>query len=337
MPQKHYTLHLQRLKALMRKVALPALLITNLTNIRYLTGLTVSAGSILIANDEATLFVDGRYSEAATTVTWMKVKRHRDLLTDLSRIRRLGIEESVMTVAEHQRLHTKLKSTKLVQTKSMIEGLRMIKDQKEIKSVQAALRITKSILRSIPAWLRASISERDLAFRIEREALALGAETMAFPTIVGFGSNTSLPHHHPTDRPLRKTDIVQIDLGVKVDGYCSDMSRVFFIGTPTTEMKKVYRALKKAKKSAECLVHPGVSTRRLDRVARDSLKVENLEQYFVHSLGHGVGLDIHESPTLSSKAPDHRLRAGEIITIEPGVYIPGKWGMRIEDTIIVTV
>lgn len=158
---------------------------------------------------------------------------------------------------------------------------------------------------------------------------------MAFDTIVGFGEHTSRPHHHPTDRALRKGDIVQIDLGLKIDGYCSDMSRVFYTGTKTSRQAKAYRALLEAKKTAEKMVKPGVDVRALDQAARRVLKKHGFGKEFCHALGHGLGLDIHEAPTISGKSKPYRLKKDEVITIEPGLYFPGEWGMRIEDTMIV--
>lgn len=183
--------------------------------------------------------------------------------------------------------------------------------------------------------LRVGTSERELAQKIDALSARLGAERMAFDTIVAFGSNTSHPHHHPTRRTLTSTDIVQIDMGVKVDGYCSDYSRVFWMGQKTPEQKIAYKALLEAKKSAEKSIAVGVSNRALDQIARTVLLRYGYDAEFCHSLGHGLGLDIHEAPTLSTKAPLLRLLKNEVITIEPGLYFEGAWGMRVEDTIVV--
>jgi Xaa-Pro aminopeptidase len=158
---------------------------------------------------------------------------------------------------------------------------------------------------------------------------------MAFETIVAFGENTSKPHHHPTERKLKKGDIVQIDMGVKINGYCSDYSDVYFTSPATPEQKIALSALKKAAKTAKKLVKEGISNRLLDQTARRILKTYGYDKEFSHALGHGVGLEIHEGVTLSSKAPVMKLKKNEVITIEPGLYFEGKWGMRVEETVVV--
>lgn len=308
---------------------------TNFANIRYLTGLRVTAGILLIRKNDADLFLDGRYSEAGKAVTWMRVRPAEELPKVLKKLRRVAFEESDITVERLSRWQRRYKNTKFVHSKGLVEGLRRVKDSEELHSIERACRITKSILRKIPGWLTVGTSELEISGRIELLAKSLGAEAMAFDTIVAFGENTSLPHHRPTTRKFQKGDIVQIDMGVKIDGYCSDMSRVFFTGRRTSEQARAYRALTDAKKLAERSVKVGVSNRALDRIARDRLKKYGYDKEFSHSLGHGVGLDIHEHPNLSKKAPLARLKRNEVITIEPGLYFSGKWGMRIEDTIVV--
>ena len=202
-------------------------------------------------------------------------------------------------------------------------------------------------------------TEKSLAWHIEKLSHELGADCMAFETIVAFGSNTSRPHHRPTAKKLQKGDIVQIDMGVKVHGYCSDCSRVFFTGMPTEEQQQVFDLLKKIAKETTRMAKAGVSNRTLDTWARNTLKktliptllvhrslgeggtrTQTLDVFFLHSLGHGVGLEIHEGINLTSKnvgAPQRgALRRNEVITIEPGIYFAEKWGMRIEDTVLVT-
>lgn len=330
-----YRQRLDRLQKEMKKQKFPALLITNVINLRYLTGLDLSLGALLLSTNEGTLYIDGRYAEVARSKNILQTAKYEDLLRDLRPLRKLAIEEHDLTVARFTRLQKALKNTKLIHSKSLVEGLRKVKDASEIRSIQTAILLTKKVLQKVPSMLKGNVTERQVALRIEQESIGLGAERMSFDTIVAFGENSSRPHHHPTNRRLRKDDIVQIDMGVKVDGYCSDMSRVFFLASKTPEQKKVYRALEEAKKSAEKLVQPGVDVRRLDRVAREVLKSFGYTKEFCHSLGHGVGLEIHETPTLSMKVAATKLRKGEVITIEPGLYFPGEWGMRIEDTIIV--
>lgn len=213
--------------------------------------------------------------------------------------------------------------------------MRRSKSLTELSDIKRACRITLSILKNMPRLLRYGTTERGVAQKIEALALKSGAESMAFPSIVAFGENTAFPHHHPTERRLRRGDIVQIDMGVKVNGYCSDYSRVYFTGTPTAEQRKALLALKRAKAAAEELVRSGGDNRLIDRKAREALASFDLEKAFTHALGHGVGLEIHEGLSISKKAKRKKLLKNEVITIEPGVYFPGQWGMRVEDTIVV--
>jgi len=326
---------LHSLQRLLQKKRLRAHLITNLSNIRYLTGLQISAGAILVERTQATLFLDGRYYNEGKELSWMNVGDAKDFPRILKTVRTVGFEEKSITVHRLSRWKAQFKNTKFVQTKDFVEGLRQQKDSAELQSIKTACSMTKKILRTIPSFLVIGKTEREISWSIESLARKLGAESMAFETIVGFGENSSRPHHHPTHRKLRKSDIVQIDLGLKVNGYCSDMSRVFFLAPKTSAQRKAYSALLKAKKTAEKLVKKGVDVRALDLAARAVLKQYGYTHEFSHSLGHGLGLDIHEAPAVSAKAQKHLLKKGEVITVEPGLYFPGEWGMRVEDTIVV--
>jgi Xaa-Pro aminopeptidase len=224
---------------------------------------------------------------------------------------------------------------RLVDKGGVVECYRRQKDEGEIKLISRAQRITKELLRRVPSALRPGITEEKLARQLQIWALELGADCLSFDAIVAFGTHTGFPHHVPTSRTLKKGHIVQIDVGATVRGYCSDMSRVFFTAPPTPQQKLVYDTLLKAQKRAMDAVKPGVGTAELDRLAREVLKSQGIEEAFCHSLGHGVGLEIHEGITLSQLRKSVELLQGEVITIEPGVYFPGKFGMRIEDMVIV--
>ncbi len=316
---------------------LSSVLITDLTNIRYLSGLMLSGGALLVSAKGYQLFVDSRYSEAAVR----EVRRGITILApeklggEIRCLRKVGFESENVTVKRLTAWQKKFKSTKFIQISDLISGLRRSKQPDEINAILRASSMTKKVLALIPVWLRPGITEKQLSWKIESACREAGAESMAFESIVAFGEHTSSPHHHPTERRLRSTDIVQIDMGAKADGYCSDYSRVYFMTAPTSEQEKALSALKKAKKSAEYLLRPGITNRALDIAARQSLKADGYDKEFSHSLGHGVGIEIHEGVTLSMKAPLMKLKKNEVITIEPGLYFPGKFGMRIEDTIVV--
>lgn len=254
-----------------------------------------------------------------------------DLPAVLRRVRLCGFEAESVTVSQRDLWKTKYHGTKFRPCRNILMHFRRSKDADELRQFRRAQKITQAILRRIPGWLRPGLTERELAWKIHSAAHDSGVQEMAFDSIVAFGVHTSRPHHHPTARPLKRGDIVQIDMGVKVEGYCADQSRVFFTGKKTPEQERALLAVTEAKDAAQQKVRAGVSTHELDRAARAVLRRCGMEDAFVHSLGHGVGLDIHEGVTLSCKRPSEKLLKHEIITIEPGVYFPGKFGIRLED------
>ncbi len=322
-------------REILKKANLSALLVSSPTNVRYLSG-APDGGLLLVLPMKYILLADSLSLESAKAGVYDDVKVLGEVETTLlQKIPHCGIESEDVTIARLARWKRKFKSTKFVQTDDIVEEFRRSKDSTELKKMNRAHRITKEILRRIPASLRGGIREDQLAWKIETWARELGAEGMAFPSIVAFGQNTSRPHHIPTNRKLVKGDIVQIDIGAKYQGYCSDRSDVFFTGKPTLEQKKAYVAVFEAKEKAKAAVKVGASTKKLDSIAREVLKKYKLDQYFIHSLGHGVGLDIHEGARLSSHAGDQKLLKNEVITIEPGVYFPGKFGIRLEDMVVV--
>lgn len=306
-------------------------------NIFYLTGCKFSSAQLLIEPQKITLFVDGRYHEDAAHLPDLGVHlgSYDSFSSSIRALSTLMFEDHIVSFSVATRWKSQSKSTKFVQSNRLIEGLRRRKNSFEIAKISQAIHITTSVLNRASKLLSLGMTEFELARLIEQSFYDLGATGLAFETIVAFGENTSRPHHHPTHRALAHGDLVQIDAGASVDGYASDCSRVYIFGEMNSQQKKVYRALQKAKKAAEILLRPGVSQASLDRAARAVLRDCGLEEYFPHSLGHGLGLYIHEDPRISIKAPSCRLRKGDVLTIEPGVYIPGCFGMRIEDTYVI--
>ncbi len=313
------------------------MLVTNLTNIRYLTGLDLSAGILLVLPGEYRLYVDDRYMQQAmkNPIRRVKVLPAKQAASDSAKLKRCGIESETVTIADFLSWKRKYKNTKFIQTSDVIEEFRRAKAPQELRSIRSACAMTRTILRAIPALLRSGTAEQDVAWKLAEHAHRLGAAGMAFETIVGFGEHTARPHHRPTDRRLRKGDLVQIDMGVVVNGYRSDYSRVYFTAAPSQEQATVYKQLARVQKTMMKRVKAGRTNRELDAEARAMLKKYGYDQEFCHALGHGVGLDIHEGLVLSARAPERTLLPGEVITIEPGLYFAGKWGMRIEDTVIV--
>ncbi len=323
--------------ALLRAAKVPALLITNTANIRYLTGIAVSSGCVLVLREGIRLFVDGRYLEAARASAWSGVRVHPigDFPKIFRKLRRAGFEAEEVTVAKLSRWKRRYKNTKFVHKEGIVEEFRRKKALDELRWIHRACAVTRRILRKVPAFLKPGISELRLVHELSSLAYRFGSEGMAFDTIVAFGEHTAFPHHHSTHRILKTGDLVQVDMGVRVGGYCSDFSRVFFTGRKLPQQARAYAALQRVKQASEALVRPGITNRALDRRARDMFKKEGFDREFCHALGHGLGLEIHEGVSLSGKAPLRRLKKHEVITIEPGLYFEGQWGMRLEDTIMV--
>lgn len=325
-----------RSRTLLAKADLPAILVTDPTSIRYLTGVQLSTGIVLAVPKGYRLFVDSRYAEAAAESRANDVRVHdaSELAAALQNISICGYSEEQVTVARLRHWKKTFRHTSFVPSADSVWYFRRSKDDAELKCIRRAEKITRELLRRIPSALKIGSTEAGLAWTIEQWARELGAERLSFDPIVGFGAHTSRPHHHPTTKKLTKNTIVQIDIGVVYRGYCSDRSAVYFTGPIPAAQERAYRAVLEAKEAAKKAVKAGALTKSIDDAARKVLKSYGMEDAFTHSLGHGVGLDIHEGVSLSSRSTD-RLLKNEVITIEPGVYFPGKFGIRLEDMIVV--
>jgi Xaa-Pro aminopeptidase len=322
---------------LLRDALHPALLVTSSANLRYLTGMDAHDCVLLVTPKRRILFASPLDAERlrAEIFPGIVVKDLSTITSVLESIPVCHCEWGDVSLERIQRWKTNFKNTKFVRFSDRIEELRRKKSPEELQKFRRAQSLTKSLVAMVPSLLKPGVTEQQVAWVLEKTARERGAEGMSFPPIVGFGTHTSRPHHRPTDRKLSKRAIVQIDIGAQVHGYCGDRSAVFFVGDPTAEQAKVVAAVTKAFRKAKAAVRAGIGTRTLDAIARDSLASAGLAKYFIHSLGHGVGLEVHERPTLSPRAPDIPLIAGEIVTIEPGVYIPDRFGVRIEEEVIV--
>ncbi len=325
-----------RSSEILKKAPVSTVLITNLVNIRYLTGLQLSAGVVLLTKKAITLFVDGRYTEKAKqeAAKGVVVKSIDAFPAALAKARRCGFEDEDVTVARLNRWKKAYKNTKFVQVSGLIEGLRRQKTTQELRAFKRAQKITHVLMKKVPSFLKPGVTELQVAWQLQTLANKLGAEGMSFEPIVAFGPNSSRPHHRGSNRKLRKRDIVQIDTGVRFGGYCADQSQMFFLGKPTAAHLRVLKAVSEAKTAATAAVKAGAKASEIDAISRKVLKKYGYAKYFIHALGHGVGIEIHEAPTLSTKSKDVLLK-GDIVTIEPGVYFPGKFGIRLEDEVIV--
>ena len=322
---------------------LDALLVAFSPNLRYLTGFTGSNGCLLAMPGVSILFTDPRYRLQAAQETAAPVKISKgalvvDILAAVARLglKRVGYEPARMTCDFFEALKARLPMrASLAPAQGWIEELRMVKSAEEIARIRRSVETNSRAFEQVAARVRPGVTERDLAAELEYRMRRLGAEKPSFETIVASGARSALPHAQPTAARLCTGDLVVVDMGAFQDGYASDMTRMLFLGRPGARVKRTYRAVLEAQLAAIDRVRAGVAAAQVDRAARRVLKSYGLEGAFVHSTGHGLGLEIHEPPRIGMREKSV-LREGMAITIEPGVYLEGFGGIRIEDTVVVT-
>ena len=320
-----------------------ALLVSSPASIRYLTGYTGSNGLILLTPSESHFFTDPRYATDAQQNIDCKVHISKKTLFDdaaaqvkRKHLKRLGFEPGWMQVEHYERLKTKLGAgVKLVPTSGIVEDLRAVKSPAEIALIRASVNANSEAYAKTLLRVKPGVREMDVAAELEFQMRMLGAEKSAFETIVASGTRTALPHAHPTSKKLELNELLLIDMGAMLDGYASDMTRMSFLGRPSRRIINFYKAVLEAQLAGIAAVRPGTTSGRVDAAAREVLKRHELDKAFVHSTGHGLGLEIHEGPRVAKKQKT-KLQAGMVITIEPGAYIEGFGGVRIEDTVLVT-
>jgi len=340
-----HNLRLGQVQAAIAERRLHALLVSYLPNIRYLCGFTGGAGVLVITARDKILFTDGRYTEQAkkevkgATVKIVKkaaLAAAAEWLKKHASLRRIGFESAHTTVAERALLAKTIgRSANLVAGPPIVEPLRMIKDAEEIACIRAACQLGVQLFSKVKGKLRPGVTESALAGELEFAARQAGVDQMAFPTIIAAGERSALPHGRASNAPISQSGFVVCDFGVILAGYCSDMTRTVHVGHPQSAARSTYEAVREAQQAALDAVKPGATTGEVDQAARKLLYNRKLGEFFTHSTGHGLGLEIHESPKIAA-AQKEVLRPGMVITIEPGVYLPGKWGVRIEDTVVVT-
>jgi Xaa-Pro aminopeptidase len=325
---------------------LDALLISTAENRRYLSGFTGSAGYLLVTADRAILFTDSRYTEQASSQApdfrVAQVQGGWDWVPEALKgtgIRRLGFESENMTVAAYHRLLDTLKKDQApdhvspIATSGIVEELRTTKDQEELALLQKAIDASDAAMEAVCPTIREGMTEREVAWRMETAMREFGADSASFSTIVASGPNGAMAHHRPTDRVIRAGEPIVIDMGARVGGYCSDITRTVVIGEPDEMFRKIYDIVLGAQLTAINTVRPGLTGEECDNLARTVIAEAGYGNNFGHSLGHGVGLAVHESPRVGPKSSDS-LRPGMVVTIEPGIYITGWGGVRIEDIVI---
>jgi Xaa-Pro aminopeptidase len=326
---------------------LDGLLVSHLPNIRYLCGFTGSAGFLLVAESGSVFFTDVRYdTQGREEVKGAKVVIARKALLDAmgawiaARRRRskgwtIGIEGEHLTVTDRKQLAGMLPSgVRLRDAPGLVERARMVKDDEELGLIRAAVRVGATLFDRALEVLRPGVKEAEVAAEMEYAARRAGAEEMSFPTIVASGARSALPHGRATQQAVAPGGFVVCDFGVILAGYCSDQTRTVWVGAASKPARDAYEAVREAQEAAIAAVRPGVSAGEVDAAARKVLRKAGLGRYFTHSTGHGVGLEIHEAPRVAAGQKE-LLKPGMVITIEPGVYFPGEWGVRIEDMVAV--
>jgi Xaa-Pro aminopeptidase len=336
---------LVRLTAGLAEHNLDAFLVAFSPNLRYLTNFTGSSANLLVTPRESILFTDPRYtiqakaeSGSSCRIAIVKGRLTPAVAAAIARrgLKRVGYEPARMTCDRYEALKSALPMrASLEPVAGWVEELRMVKSPDEIARVRRSVEVNSRAFEQAAARLRPGVTERDFAAELEYRMRRLGAEKPAFETLVAGGARSALPHAQPTAAPLRSGDLVVVDMGAFVDGYASDMTRMLYLGRPGAKVKRTYRAVLEAQLAAIDAVRAGVPAARVDRAARAVLKSHGLDRFFVHSTGHGLGLEIHEPPSLRAREKTP-LQAGMAITIEPGVYLEGWGGIRIEDTVLVT-
>lgn len=332
----------KKIQSKLAELTLEGLLVTDPNNISYLADYKCRDAYVLITPDQALYLTDGRYiQEMRRNLSGFRIIDIKpsfsavlDRLCKHGKISRLGFEETYMTHGFYRKLSQSLRA-RLVPQSGIIEAFREVKDTGEIGKIRSATRIAVQAYGYIQDILKPGIKEIEVAGEIERFIRFEGASCASFDIIVASGPNAALPHYQTGERKLKAAEAVLIDMGVEYRGYKSDLTRVFFLGKINTLITRVYRIVRSAQAAALAAVRPGARISSIDRAARDYIASKGFGKYFVHSLGHGVGLQVHEAPYISATV-EQVLRPGQVFTIEPGIYIPGKFGIRIEDMVLVT-
>lgn len=319
-----------------------AILITNMYNIRYLANFTGSTGQILITNEDAYFITDFRYTEqaAAEAVGFQIVKNEGIIYEEVARlveenqIKRLAFEETNVTYAVFKQLEELVK-TNLVPLSGTVEKIREVKSEEEIATIQKAIEITEKAYDYILGFVKVGMTEIELANKLDFYMRELGASGVSFDTIVASGARSALPHGVASDKVIEEGDMVTIDFGCVYKGYVSDMTRTFAVGDPGAKMKEIYEIVYQANKKVTEVAKAGMTGAELDAIARDYITEHGYGAEFGHSTGHGIGLEVHEGPAISYRN-DEKLVVNNVITNEPGIYLPGIGGVRIEDDLVIT-
>ncbi len=333
---------IEKLKGKLTKASVDAFLVSDMINLRFLSGFTGSAGSLLITPDEAIIFTDSRYTEQAAqespgfTIiqTLIETDVIKQTMASLG-INTIAFEKDHVTYVIWEKFLKNFKDLNLIGVSGWVEELREIKSETEIECIAKAQEIAQSAFKEVLSSIRAGVKEIDLALELEFKMRKSGSEGVAFPFIVVSGERSSLPHGRPTDKKLKPGEFVTFDFGARYNGYCSDMTRTVVVGPVSDKHRKIYETVLKAQLASLSAVKPGVVGKQVDYAGRKVIEDAGYGKYFGHGMGHGVGLNVHERPSVG-RASEDVLRPGMVVTVEPGIYIPGFGGVRIEDLVVVT-
>ena len=333
-----------RLAASLDELSAAALIVTHLPNVRYLSGFSGSAAVLVVERDEVTtLITDSRYESQSREETGqleihLVAGSYEETLAQFTRARAfesLAYEETRLRVSQLKILETESPTARLLGTQGLVEELRVVKDPDELAVLERAAIGLMPALDAVGSSIRVGTSEREVATEIDYRLRRDGYEKNSFETIVASGPRSALPHGRPTDRRFLAGDLVVLDFGGVVDGYASDITRTISIGGPAGEMARIYEVVVAAQQAAIRRIGPGVEAQEVDAAAREVIAAAGFGEFFGHGTGHGLGLEVHEAPWISPGRVE-RLESGMVFTVEPGIYIPGKGGVRLEDDVLVT-
>jgi Xaa-Pro aminopeptidase len=340
-----YAARRDRLRRNLRKTRIDALLVTNFTNVTYLTGFTGDDSYLLLIGGKGVIVSDPRYTtqleqecpglEAVIRPPGVGMVEAVADVSKRAHTGKLGIEASSMSVALRDQVAAALPKTELVSTANLVEDLRIIKDKDEVAEIHRAIWYAERAFGILRASLRAERTEKEVADELENQIRLYGGKSCSFPSIVAVGARAALPHARPTDQKIGADDFVLVDWGADGGLYKSDLTRVLVTGKISPKLERIYRVVLSAQEQAIAAIRPGISCHDVDHVARAVIAKAGFGRNFGHGLGHGIGLEIHEAPRLAAKV-QLKLEPGMVVTVEPGIYLPGWGGVRIEDDVLVT-
>ncbi len=336
---------LNRLRSVLSEKELDAILISTPENRQYLSGFVGTAGWLLISHENAILATDFRYTEQAANQApdfeVLQVAGWNWLVEQLEKIgpARVGFESQHVTMAVYRRIVSAIrdmdegKRPTLVATSNLVETIRAVKDAHELTMLQSVIDISDRAMEAVTPTLQAGQTEREISWMMEKAMREFGAESLSFDTIVASGPNGAMPHHRAGDRPVQEGEPIVIDMGAKLNGYCSDITRTVCIGQPDEQFRKIYNIVLGAQLTAIATLKPSLNGEEADNLARNVLDEAGYKKYFGHSLGHGIGLAVHEFPRVGPTSPDI-LEESMVFSVEPGIYLSGWGGVRIEDLVV---